>query len=67
MQVIDPVCRMTVETGDAKYQSEYQNHTYYFCSPGCKREFDKSPDNYTGHGAAQPDISTQWHPDQNQK
>jgi Cu+-exporting ATPase len=22
---------------------EYQGQTYYFCSPGCKKSFDKDP------------------------
>jgi len=36
----DPVCGMEVDPKTAAGKSEYQGHTYYFCSPGCKRDFD---------------------------
>lgn len=49
-QVTDPVCGMTVDTTTAKNQSEYQGQSYYFCSPGCKKAFDKEPDKYLGQG-----------------
>lgn len=42
----DPVCGMDVDEKTAK--SEYKSKTYYFCSPGCKREFDKDPEKYAG-------------------
>ena len=38
---IDPVCGMEVDARTAAGQSEYRGQTYYFCSPGCKRAFDK--------------------------
>jgi YHS domain-containing protein len=40
---IDPVCGMEVDTTTAAGSSEYQGTTYYFCSPGCKRQFEKDP------------------------
>jgi YHS domain-containing protein len=45
---IDPVCGMEVDEASAAGQSEYQGTTYYFCSPGCKRAFDKEPEKYLG-------------------
>jgi len=27
-------------------KSEYQGQTYYFCSVGCKKAFDKEPQQY---------------------
>lgn len=42
----DPVCGMEVDPKHAAGQSEYQGKTYYFCSPGCKRDFDKDPSKY---------------------
>jgi YHS domain-containing protein len=45
---IDPVCGMTVDPKNAAGNSEYQGKTYYFCSSGCKRAFDKEPEKYTG-------------------
>jgi len=42
----DPVCKMKVEEKTAKFKSEYQDRTYYFCAAGCKKEFDKNPKKY---------------------
>jgi YHS domain-containing protein len=49
----DPVCGMDVDEKTAAGQSEYQGQTYYFCSPGCKRSFDKEPEKYVGNTTAQ--------------
>jgi YHS domain-containing protein len=43
---IDPACGMEVDPKTAKYTSIYQGKTYYFCSSGCKRDFDKDPQKY---------------------
>lgn len=43
--VQDPVCGMSVDPKTA-LKSEYQGQTYYFCSPGCKKAFDKEPQKY---------------------
>ncbi len=42
----DPVCGMQVDEDKFAETSEYQNKTYYFCSPGCKAAFDKEPHKY---------------------
>ena len=42
----DPVCKMKVDENAAKFKSEYQGKTYYFCAPGCKKEFEKNPKKY---------------------
>ncbi len=42
----DPVCGMDVDPKNAAGKSEYQGETYYFCSPGCKKDFDKEPQKY---------------------
>jgi len=36
----DPVCGMSVERERAAATSEYHSVTYYFCSRGCKAEFE---------------------------
>jgi YHS domain-containing protein/Spy/CpxP family protein refolding chaperone len=46
-KAIDPVCNMEIATASAVGKSVYGNKTYYFCNPGCKARFDKSPENYT--------------------
>ncbi len=42
----DPVCGMDVDPKSAAGKSEYQGKTYYFCSLGCKKEFDQSPEKF---------------------
>jgi Cu+-exporting ATPase len=44
----DPVCGMDVDEKTAPAKSEYKGKTYYFCAPGCKRDFDKNPEKYIG-------------------
>ena len=44
--VKDPVCGMDVDPKTAVGKSEYQGQTYYFCSLGCKKDFDKEPQKY---------------------
>ena len=38
--VHDPVCHMDIDIGAAAGRSEHDGRTYYFCSMGCKRDFD---------------------------
>lgn len=42
----DPVCGMDVDETNARATSEHAGRTYYFCAPGCKREFDSNPEKY---------------------
>ncbi|HEU4712456.1 MAG TPA: XdhC family protein [Pyrinomonadaceae bacterium] len=39
---IDPICGMTVNTATAKYKSEFEGRTIYFCCLRCKETFDRS-------------------------
>ena len=41
----DPVCGMMVDPKTSK-KSEYRGKTYYFCSAGCMKDFDKNPEKY---------------------
>jgi len=41
--VIDPVCGMTVLAGPDGTPVEHDGLTYYFCSAGCRREFESNP------------------------
>jgi YHS domain-containing protein len=43
----DPVCGMEVDEKKAKWKSVYEEKTYYFCAPGCKTQFDKSPKKFS--------------------
>ena len=49
---IDPICGMSVTIAGAKHTYEYQGTTYYFCCPGCKTTFRKTPEQYVGVGQA---------------
>lgn len=44
--VHDVVCGMDIDPTQAAGTSEYQGQTYYFCSLGCKRQFDRDPERY---------------------
>jgi Cu+-exporting ATPase len=44
----DLVCGMDVNPTTAAGKSEYNGQTYYFCSGGCKKAFDKEPEKYIG-------------------
>ncbi|BAS29256.1 YHS domain-containing protein [Limnochorda pilosa] len=48
----DPVCGMDVNEREAAAKSEHAGETYYFCSPGCKVEFERDPHKYLGEGHA---------------
>jgi len=40
MSVKDPVCGMAVEREKAASTLEWAGTTYYFCSKGCRAEFE---------------------------
>ena len=44
----DPVCGMMVDEKKAKFTSDHDGHTFYFCSASCKNTFDNDPHRY-GH------------------
>ncbi len=43
---VDPVCKMNVAEGQAKYTGMHGGTKYYFCSAACKQEFEKNPSKY---------------------
>jgi Ala-tRNA(Pro) deacylase len=43
---VDPVCGTTLDERDAAIWSDHRGETYYFCSRGCKMEFDDNPHAY---------------------
>ena len=46
MKVVDPVCKMVIDSDKAVATSEYKGQTIYFCVKGCKIVFDKDPEKY---------------------
>jgi RND family efflux transporter MFP subunit len=58
--VMDPFCGMPVDpkkAAAAGLQSEYRGVTYYFCSQGCKRNFDKEPERYLRNSSGAAHLS----------
>ena len=45
----DPVCGMRVDPKQTAFKSNFQGKTYYFCSAGCEKDFDKEPEKYIEH------------------
>ena len=44
--VTDPVCRMEVDKKHIREFFAYKGRNYYFCSVGCRAEFERHPDDY---------------------
>jgi xanthine dehydrogenase accessory factor len=42
----DPICGMTVSIAEAKYVSDFDGRSFFFCCAGCKQVFDKQPEKY---------------------
>lgn len=45
--VKDTVCNMEFDETNAGYSLILGDKTYYFCSEGCKAEFERHPDDYS--------------------
>lgn len=45
-EATDPVCGMTVAVGPDSLHLEHEGVTYYFCSAGCRRSFERDPAAY---------------------
>ena len=48
-KILDPVCDMIVAVDDARENGltlEMDDREYAFCSPGCLKNFAKSPERY---------------------
>ncbi|MSQ11621.1 MAG: YHS domain-containing protein [Dehalococcoidia bacterium] len=44
---VDPVCKMQVdEKNPPGGKAAYRGKSYYFCAPGCRKSFEKSPEKY---------------------
>ena len=47
----DPICGMDVDEAKARgagKTSDFGGASYFFCSEGCKKEFDADPAKHTG-------------------
>ena len=57
----DLVCGMDVKEATAQWKSEYQERMYYFCSPGCKKAFDKNPEKHVTRASMHGEHSQHSH------
>ena len=48
----DPVCGMSVDPATTGQQVNYAGRAYYFCSAGCRQEFEAQPARYAGEPVA---------------
>lgn len=46
--VKDPVCGMVVDSTSARKRTTHEGKHYYFCSAGCKVQFEDEPAKYLG-------------------
>ena len=62
--VKDPVCGMDVDAAPSysEHRSEYDGHTYYFCSGRCQAKFEADPDTYLDPHAAHDHAHHPSHP-----
>lgn len=53
----DPVCGMQVDEKNAGATATYNGQTYYFCSAGCKADFENNPEKYAKGQSGQQQTS----------
>jgi P-type Cu+ transporter len=51
---IDPVCGMTVDPATSRHCHIAHDHSYYFCSAGCRTKFAADPEKYLKKRSAPP-------------
>jgi YHS domain-containing protein len=44
--VVDPVCKMEVDSKSSQFKTVFQGQSYTFCSEGCKQAFERAPQKY---------------------
>ena len=54
VEVLDPVCGMTISPEDAVGNVQHKGQTHYFCSQGCLDQFRATPEAFLERPAATP-------------
>jgi P-type Cu+ transporter len=54
VQSVDPVCGMKVSSETAKWSTEHNGATSYFCCQSCQKKFEANPEKYDGSKSAVP-------------
>ena len=44
--LLDPVCGMGVNPGETRLVTNYQGHSFWFCSEDCRFAFETNPQKY---------------------
>ncbi|HEY6616923.1 MAG TPA: heavy metal-binding domain-containing protein, partial [Vicinamibacterales bacterium] len=57
VEVVDPVCGMTISPEDAVGNIEHKGQTYYLCSQGCLDQFRATPEAFLGARPAATPLS----------
>jgi Cu+-exporting ATPase len=57
---IDPVCGMEVEESYEAVRYLYHDKTYFFCALSCRKQFERSPENYL-ENSAEPEKNQNSH------
>jgi len=50
VDVVDPVCGMTITPEDAAGHADFRGRTYYFCAESCLERFRADPEQFVGVG-----------------
>lgn len=45
--VVDVVCGMEINENAARCSAVFQGNAYFFCSEGCRAEFERRPQEYS--------------------
>jgi Cu+-exporting ATPase len=56
LEVVDPVCGMSILRSDAIGQVTYRGQTYHFCSQNCLDKFQTSPEKYLSSRTGQMHV-----------
>lgn len=51
--VRDPVCNMQIDEAKNNRPLAYNDRVYYFCSEGCRAEFQRHPEEYAENDSAE--------------
>jgi YHS domain-containing protein/copper chaperone CopZ len=54
--LVDPVCRMTLTSGNLRTVRMVEGQAVYFCSPQCARKFDIDPERYLANTAQHVEL-----------
>ena len=56
-EVVDPVCKMPLRSDQIKESALVDGVPYFFCSIGCRAEFQRHPEDYLRRSAEESERS----------